>query len=41
VQNKDMGGSSGLGLAIVKTLTELQGGWVKAENRPEGEQTLA
>jgi signal transduction histidine kinase len=36
VQDKDTGGSSGLGLAIVKTLTELHGGLVKAENRPEG-----
>jgi signal transduction histidine kinase len=36
VQDKDTGGSSDLGLAIVKTLTELHGGLVKAETRPEG-----
>lgn len=29
-------GSSGLGLAIVKALTELQGGTISAQNRPEG-----
>ncbi|GIW33876.1 cell wall metabolism sensor histidine kinase WalK [Meiothermus sp.] len=29
-------GGSGLGLSIVKTLVELQGGQVRAQNRPEG-----